>query len=102
MKVAVFSTKPYDREFFTSVNEQFGHGLVFLEPRLTWQTSPLPVGFPAVCAFVNERAHHGPPGILHPQRPDGDRQRNAGQRHCLREGRSPTGPDHGGSGAVSS
>ena len=55
MRVAVFSTKPYDREFLTEVNEQFDHELVFFEPRLTWQTCPLVVGFPAVCAFVNDQ-----------------------------------------------
>ena len=28
---------------------------MFFEPRLTWQTSPLAVGFPAICAFVNDQ-----------------------------------------------
>jgi len=55
MKVAVFSTKSYDREFLTTVNEQFGHELVFFDSRLTWQTCPLAIGFPAVCAFVNDQ-----------------------------------------------
>jgi D-lactate dehydrogenase len=55
MKVAVFSTKSYDREFLAAANGEFGHELVFFEPRLTWQTSPLAAGFPAVCAFVNDQ-----------------------------------------------
>jgi D-lactate dehydrogenase len=54
MKVAFFSTKHYDREFFEAVNQPFGHELVFFEPRLTPETSPLAIGFPAVCAFVND------------------------------------------------
>jgi D-lactate dehydrogenase len=54
MKVAFFSTKHYDREFFEAVNQTFGHELVFFEPRLTPETSPLAIGFPAVCAFVND------------------------------------------------
>ncbi len=54
MKVAVFSTKPYDRTFFQAANAQAGHELVFFEPRLTSQTSPLAAGFPAICAFVND------------------------------------------------
>lgn len=54
MKVAVFSTKPYDRTFFTAANQEAAHELVFFEPRLTNQTCPLAVGFPAVCAFVND------------------------------------------------
>ena len=54
MKIAVFSTKPYDRSFFQAANVQAGHELVFFEPRLTDQTCPLAAGFPAVCAFVND------------------------------------------------
>jgi D-lactate dehydrogenase len=55
MKVAVFSTKPYDREFFTAANEQTGHELVFFEPRLTPQTYRLADGFGAICVFVNDQ-----------------------------------------------
>jgi len=55
MRVAVFSTKPYDREFLASANEIAGHDLTFYEPRLTVQTSALAAGFPAVCAFVNDQ-----------------------------------------------
>jgi D-lactate dehydrogenase len=55
MRVAVFSTKSYDRAFLTMANEEFGHDLVFFDPRLTWQTCPLAMGFPAVCAFVNDQ-----------------------------------------------
>ncbi|HXV43095.1 MAG TPA: 2-hydroxyacid dehydrogenase [Anaerolineae bacterium] len=54
MKVAFFSTKPYDHQFFETANQTFGHELVFFEPRLTLETSPLAAGFPAVCAFVND------------------------------------------------
>ena len=56
MRVAVFSTKPYDRRFLTAANEQAGsqHELSFFEPRLTPQTAVLADGFPAVCAFVND------------------------------------------------
>lgn len=54
MKIAVFSTKPYDRKFLEAGNETFGHELTFLEPRLTLETCPLAAGFPAVCAFVND------------------------------------------------
>jgi D-lactate dehydrogenase len=54
MKVAVFSTKPYDRTFLAAANRQAAHELVFFEPRLTSQTCPLAAGFPGVCAFVND------------------------------------------------
>jgi len=55
MKVAVFSTKSYDREFLRAANEEVGHELTFYEPRLTDQTCRLAEGFPAICAFVNDR-----------------------------------------------
>jgi D-lactate dehydrogenase len=56
MRVALFSTKPYEREFFTTANREYGHELVFLEPRLTPDTALLAEGFPAVCIFVNDQA----------------------------------------------
>ena len=55
MRVAFFSTRPYDREFFRSANERPGHELTFMEPRLTADTAKLAQGFPAVCAFVNDQ-----------------------------------------------
>ncbi len=54
MRVAVFSTRPYDKTFLLAANEEFGHELVFLEPRLTRETCRLAEGFPAVCTFVND------------------------------------------------
>jgi D-lactate dehydrogenase len=54
MKVAVFSTKTYDKQFFDTANQRAGHALTYLEPRLTEQTASLADGFPAVCVFVND------------------------------------------------
>ena len=59
MKVAVFSTKPYDREFFEEANRAAGHELVFFESRLKNHTSRLAEGFPTVCAFVNDELDAG-------------------------------------------
>lgn len=56
MKVAVFSTKAYDRQFFEAINAKHNHELVFFEPRLEHETAPLAAGFPAVCLFVNDQA----------------------------------------------
>lgn len=55
MRVAVFSTKRYDREFLEATNERHGHELTFLESNLGPETAPLADGFPAVSAFVNDR-----------------------------------------------
>lgn len=54
MRVAVFSTKPYDRSFLTAANTAHRHDLRFFEPRLTRETCALAAGFPAICPFVND------------------------------------------------
>jgi len=54
MNIAVFSTKPYDREFLEAANVGSGQRLTFLEPRLTAETASLAVGHDAVCAFVQD------------------------------------------------
>jgi D-lactate dehydrogenase len=55
MKVAVFSTKSYDRTFLEAANVDRQHDLVFFEPRLNLETSVLAAGFTAVCVFVNDQ-----------------------------------------------
>jgi D-lactate dehydrogenase len=57
MKVAIFSTKPYDRRFLENINLDYGHELHFLEPRLTEDTVSLADGFPGVCVFVNDKVN---------------------------------------------
>ncbi len=55
MKVAVLSTKPYDRQFLTAANAKGDHELVFFEARLSPETAMLVTGFPAVCAFIHDQ-----------------------------------------------
>jgi D-lactate dehydrogenase len=55
MRVAVFSSKPYDVTFLTAANRARGHDLLFLEPRLAKETAALASGRPALCAFVNDQ-----------------------------------------------
>ncbi len=59
MRVAVFSTKPYDERFLTEANGHYNHELIFLEPRLTITTATLAEGCPAVCAFVHDELSAG-------------------------------------------
>lgn len=54
MRVAVFSTKGYDRRFLDQANAQAGHELHYFETRLTEETCTLVQGFDAVCVFVND------------------------------------------------
>lgn len=53
MKVAVFSTKSYDRQFLEAANQD-KHDLIFLEPRLNLSTCILAHECSAVCVFVND------------------------------------------------
>lgn len=55
MRVAFFSTKPYDRRFFDAANATHRHDIAYLEPRLMLETASLARGCEAVCAFVNDR-----------------------------------------------
>lgn len=56
MRIAVFGSKSYDRQFLTAANAAFGHDLLFLEPRLDPYTVQLASGCGAACIFVNDRA----------------------------------------------
>lgn len=53
-RVAVFDTKPYDREFLEPAFRAAGIGAQFLRPRLGADTVRLAEGARAVCAFVND------------------------------------------------
>lgn len=53
MRVAVFSSKSYDRQFLEAANGG-KHQLMYLEPRLDASTAIAADGALAVCAFVND------------------------------------------------
>lgn len=53
-RIAFFDTKPYDRDFFTKGNREFGLDLVFFENKLNRETIEFTRDFNAVCIFVND------------------------------------------------
>jgi D-lactate dehydrogenase len=55
MKVAVFSTKSFDREYLDKFNESKHHQLTYYEAPLNSFTSNLAQDFDAVCVFVNDK-----------------------------------------------
>lgn len=57
MRIALFSVRGYDRTSFEAANGGHGHELTFLAEGLSSRTAVLARGFPAVCAFVNDRLH---------------------------------------------
>ena len=54
MKVLIFDTKPYDREYLEKENQNYGYTLKFLESKLSPDTAKLAAGYDVVCAFVND------------------------------------------------
>ena len=55
MKVAVFSTKSYDKEFFDKANADKNHELTYFESSLKEKSVKLAENFDAVCVFVNDK-----------------------------------------------
>jgi len=57
MKLAVFSAKPYDRQFLSAANEAAGgpHQIDYFEAHLDSATARLANGAGAVCPFVNDQ-----------------------------------------------
>ena len=54
MKLAVYSTKQYDKKYLQQVNEAFGFELEFFDFLLTEKTAKTAHGCEAVCIFVND------------------------------------------------
>ncbi len=52
MKIAMFSSKPYDHLFFDALNQ--AHEIRYLEPHLTEYSVSLAQGCEVVCCFVND------------------------------------------------
>lgn len=53
MRLTVFSTRPYDRQYLSAANDG-RHAVRYLDARLTADTAPLAAEADAVCAFVND------------------------------------------------
>ncbi|MDJ1175801.1 2-hydroxyacid dehydrogenase [Roseofilum capinflatum] len=56
MKVAVFSTEPYDRQFLDAANAaaNANHEFIYFDTLLEPKTASLADGCPAICVFVND------------------------------------------------
>ncbi len=57
-KIALFDTKPYDRQYFSSANTNYNFDITYFEPRITEDTVKLAEGFDAVCLFVHDAVNH--------------------------------------------
>lgn len=54
MKIAFYSTKPYDKIWFAPLAEQYGYIIDFLESPCRPSSIQLARGFDAICIFVND------------------------------------------------
>jgi len=54
MKIIMFSSQPYDHEFFDLLNNDSQHDIHYLPEHLNSKTAQLAKGYPAVCCFVND------------------------------------------------
>ncbi|STU64796.1 D-lactate dehydrogenase [Klebsiella michiganensis] len=54
MKIAVYSTKQYDKKYLQHVNDAYGFELEFFDFLLTEKTAKTANGCEAVCIFVND------------------------------------------------
>ncbi len=54
MKIAFYSTKPYDRIYFEPMSRDYGIEIRFFEVPCNAETVPLANGYDALCIFVND------------------------------------------------
>jgi D-lactate dehydrogenase len=55
MKIAFYSTKPYDKIWFEPLGKDYGFEISFIEASLNDKTVVLSQGYDAVCVFVNDQ-----------------------------------------------
>lgn len=59
MRIAFFSTKPYDRIWFEPMGKDYGYDMHFIEAPFNEETVTLAGGHDAVCIFVNDSVTEG-------------------------------------------
>ena len=55
MKIAVFSTKSYDKIYLEKYKKETNHTFSYFETALNNETTNLTIGYDGVCAFVNDK-----------------------------------------------
>ncbi len=82
MKIAFYSTKPYDKIWFESLNkEQYGFEIDFLESPCKEASIALARGYDAICIFVNDYVTAPMVEELHQMGVKGILLRSAGYNH---------------------
>lgn len=55
MKIALYSSKSYDQDYFERENKSFNYEITYYEGSLKPSSVKLAIGYEVVCAFVNDR-----------------------------------------------
>jgi D-lactate dehydrogenase len=55
INLALFDAKPYDREYFNKVNEDYHINIKYFKSHLNTETVSLTKGFQGICVFVNDQ-----------------------------------------------
>jgi D-lactate dehydrogenase len=67
MRIALFSSTSYDKEYFENARQAFNFEITHFETRLRSRTAHLAAGFEAVIVFVNDKIDRETIGILKEQ-----------------------------------
>jgi D-lactate dehydrogenase len=62
--IAFFDAKPYDREYFNRLNEDYGFHITYFDGKLSAETAHISRDYDAVCAFVNDTIDAEVAGVL--------------------------------------
>ena len=81
MKIAFYSTKPYDKTWFEPLGEEYGFDINFLEIPCNKDTLFLAKGYDAICVFVNDHIDAEMIEILYNMHVKGILLRSAGFNH---------------------
>ena len=57
IRIAFFDAKPYDRESFDKINQDFNYKISYFKGHLSPETVPLTRDFDAVCVFVHDEVN---------------------------------------------
>ena len=81
MKIAFFSTKPYDKIWFEPMGKEYGFDIHFYEMPFQEETIALARGYDAVCIFVNDYVSSHMIGQLYEMKVKAILLRSAGFNH---------------------
>lgn len=81
MKIAFYSTKPYDRTWFEPLGKEYGFEIHFIEAACSPETVFMAKGHDAICIFVNDYVNAGMIDALYDMKVKAILLRSAGYNH---------------------